>query len=75
LGNAATLAATWITGTGCVIMFTDRTIMLVTFIYTMIFDFIILLLAAVKLFKTMTAGSHPLTRLVFKDGLIYFNIA
>jgi hypothetical protein len=46
------------------------------FIYTMIFDFVILSLMSIKLFKmTTTRTPSMLSKLVFKDGLIYFIIA
>jgi hypothetical protein len=69
-----TLRAAWVPGRGCVITYTDNTVLTATYIYTMIFDFIIMSLMAVKLFKTNT-GSSRLRKLIFGDGLIYFIVA
>ena len=69
------LKATWVTGVGCVITFADDSTLMAGFIYTMIFDFIILSLMAVKLFRTTTGSPSRLRTLIFTDGLIYFIVA
>jgi hypothetical protein len=70
-----TLRSSWIEGKGCVITFTDNAVLGHTFIYTLIFDFIILGLTAVKLFQTSGDSRSRLRNLIFKDGLIYFIVA
>ena len=69
-----TLEATWVTGVGCVITHADGPKLMAGFIYTMIFDFIILLLMVIKMFKTSNEYPSGLGTLIFKDGLIYFVI-
>ena len=68
------LKATWIAGEGCVIIETDSKLLAVTFIYSMVFDFVVLILTAYKLFYT-AAGRSRLVVLIFNDGLVYFVIA
>ena len=43
------LKAEWVPGAGCVITNTNNTILAATFIYSMCFDFTVLVLTAVKL--------------------------
>lgn len=75
------LEAAWIPSYGCVITSSNNKILAATFIYSMSFDFIVLILMAWKLvisspgeldFKTSRA---TLATLVFSDGLIYFVVA
>ena len=69
------LKAAWNqTGQGCVITQTDTTILAATFIYSMCFDLVVLLLTAIKLAFFGSQRSH-LMNLLFRDGLIYFIIA
>ena len=68
------LKAAWIPGQGCVIIETDSTILAATFIYSMVFDFVVLSLTAFKLLSPPT-GRSRLVELIFNDGLIYFLIA
>jgi len=68
------LKAKWVDGEGCLITATDHRLLGITFIYTMTFDFIVLLLTGWKLMITTGARSH-LVKLVFGDGLIFFMIA
>ncbi|KAH8829306.1 hypothetical protein DL96DRAFT_1597609 [Flagelloscypha sp. PMI_526] len=68
------LKAQYFPGQGCVITQTDSKILAITFIYTMVFDFVVLCLTAYKLFLGSGQRSK-LIELVFKDGLIYFVIA
>lgn len=66
----------------CMITETNNTILAATFIYSMVFDLIVLLLNVWKLGfartgaagVSMKSGSN-LAHLIFKDGLIYFFIA
>ncbi|KAF8635442.1 hypothetical protein AX15_000425 [Amanita polypyramis BW_CC] len=57
----------------CVITQTDNKILAATFIYTMSFDFLTLVLTGVKLLSG--SGHSRLVSLIFNDGLIYFVIA
>jgi hypothetical protein len=66
--------AQWVDGHGCVITGTASKLLSITFIYTMVFDFIVLGLTAFKLLFPATTRS-PLVNLVFNDGLAYFFIA
>jgi hypothetical protein len=76
------LNAEWMEGT-CVITKTDNNILAATFIYTMSFDFVVLLLTAFKLVFPASGGSPALfsqsrsrlVSLIFQDGLIFFIIA
>lgn len=68
------LKAAWVPGQGCVIIETDSTILAATFIYSMVFDFVVLSLTAFKLLSPPT-GRSRLVELIFNDGLIYFVIA
>lgn len=58
----------------CVILDTNSDLLAATFIYTMSFDFLVLVLTAYKLFEPNTNRSK-LVELIFADGLIYFIIA
>ncbi|KAF9010225.1 hypothetical protein BDQ17DRAFT_1347770 [Cyathus striatus] len=69
------LKAAWIPEQGgCVITETNNKLLAVTFIYSMVFDFVVLSLTAFKLIYPAT-GRSRLVELIFKDGLIYFLIA
>lgn len=68
------LKATWIPGQGCVITGTNASLLAATFIYTMSFDFLVLVLTAWKLFQPNN-GRSKLVGLIFSDGIIYFVIA
>ncbi|KII86860.1 hypothetical protein PLICRDRAFT_43536 [Plicaturopsis crispa FD-325 SS-3] len=72
------LTATWVDGTGCVIVKTNTTVLAATFIYSMAFDGIVLTLNTFKLAMTGTSargGGSRLGRMIFADGLIFFLIA
>jgi hypothetical protein len=65
-----------------VITSTDTTILAATFIYSMCFDLIVLLLTGWKLVVfpgsgggAAAMGRSRLVTLIFRDGLIYFLIA
>jgi len=73
-GIGILLKATWVPGQGCVIVETQSTILAATFIYSMVFDLIVLSLTAFKLLSP-PAGRSRLVELIFNDGLIYFVIA
>ncbi|KAH0580894.1 hypothetical protein J132_10763 [Termitomyces sp. J132] len=68
------LKASWIPGQGCVIVSTDNKLLAITFIYSMVFDLIVLCLTGYKLLSGPGKSSR-LVSLIFKDGLIYFAIA
>jgi len=61
-------------GGGCVITETNTSIIAATFIYSMVFDFIVLCLTAFKLYST-SSGNSRLVTLIFRDGVVYFIIA
>ena len=67
--------ASWVDGAGCVVTSTNNTILAATFIYSMIFDLLILLLSMYKLVLGVRGGRSQLMGLLFKDGLVYFFIA
>jgi hypothetical protein len=68
------LTATWIPGQGCLITSTDSKLLSATFIYSMIFDFTVLILTASKLVRPSGTKSQ-LVNMMFADGLYYFIIA
>jgi len=75
LSTGVIIKAVWIEGQGCVIIHTNTTVLLATWIYTMTFDFIILTLTGAKLVQPNSRFRSKLVELVFKDGLIYFIVA
>ena len=68
------MKATWLPGVGCAIIETDSKLLAVTFIYSMVFDFIVLMLTGYKL-SNPDVGRSRLVVLIFNDGLVYFAIA
>ena len=68
------LKAAWVPGEGCVITETNNKLLAVTFIYSMVFDFIVLVLTGYKLLYP-AVGPSRLVALIFNDGLLYFMIA
>lgn len=57
-------------------MNTNNTLLAATFIYSMCFDFTVLVLTAVKLaMPTKRSDRSKLVKLIFGDGLIYFVVA
>ncbi|KIP12126.1 hypothetical protein PHLGIDRAFT_98489 [Phlebiopsis gigantea 11061_1 CR5-6] len=68
------LKAEWEPGTGCVITKTNTTILAATFIYSMCFDLVVLVLSAIKLAFGEGQRSQ-LMDMLFRDGLVYFMIA
>ena len=68
------LKAAWVPGQGCTITQTDNKLLAVTFIYSMAFDLVVLILTGYKLFQPAT-GRSKLVVLIFHDGLVYFAIA
>jgi hypothetical protein len=59
---------------GCAIVSTDNHILAITFIYSMVFDFIVLCMTGWKLLFPANNRSKLVT-LIFGDGLIFFVIA
>jgi hypothetical protein len=68
------LTAVWVPAEGCVITSTDSKLLSATFIYSMSFDFIVLLLTASRLVRP-TGGKSQLVNMMFTDGLAYFIVA
>ena len=68
------LKASYVPGVGCVIYETDSKLLAVTFMYSMAFDFVVLILTTYKLIYRAT-GRSKLVELIFNDGLVYFAIA
>src|SRR5882762_3243281 len=68
------LTAAWIPGQGCLITSTDSKLLSATFIYSMVFDFTVLILTASKLIRPSGTKSQ-LVNMMFTDGLYYFIIA
>ena len=72
--------AIWITGVGCWYMGTNKFLPAI-FIYSMCFDFIVLLLNTYKLIGITSSpsrnlmGRGRLTHMIFTDGLIFFILA
>ena len=75
------LKAIWIPGVGCQITETNNKILAAIFIYSMCFDFIVLLLNVYKLIGITSSPSRDLmgrgrlTHMIFTDGLIFFILA
>lgn len=71
------LKAIWVSGTGCIITETHNRILAAIFIYSMIFDLIVLLLNTYKLsgVRSGMLGTSRLAKMIFTDGLIYFILA
>ncbi|KAH9915989.1 uncharacterized protein B0H18DRAFT_856441, partial [Fomitopsis serialis] len=71
------IKAAWIPGQGCAITDTDNTLLAATFIYSMAFDFTVLMLTAWKLTFNKSSGEKrsKIVQLIFGDGLIYFIVA
>lgn len=71
------IKAEWIPETEtCVITSANNTVLAATFIYSMVFDFVILALNTYKLVgRRGPSGGSQLTRMLFSDGLVYFIIA
>ena len=75
------LKATWIPGVGCQITETHNKNFAAIFIYSMCFDFIVLLLNIYKLIGITSSPSRDLkgrgrlTHMIFTDGLIFFILA
>ncbi|EIW78517.1 hypothetical protein CONPUDRAFT_61074 [Coniophora puteana RWD-64-598 SS2] len=77
--QGALLTAAYIPGEGCTIIKENNTILAATFIYTMCFDLLVLVLSAFKLaWQRHSRGmgfQSRLVKMVFVDGLVYFFIA
>ncbi|KAI0642736.1 hypothetical protein C8Q79DRAFT_1003058 [Trametes meyenii] len=71
------LKAAWIPGQGCAITQTSNTILAATFIYSMCFDFTVLMLTGFKLGITTVPRKDrsKIVKLIFDDGLIFFMVA
>ena len=69
------LKSEWTDGHGCAITSTSIHFVLISYVYTMGLDLLVLLLATLKLVRPGLCYRGALTKLVFGDGLIYFIIA
>ena len=69
------IKAEFVPGEGCAITHTNNTVLAATFIYSMSFDLIVMLLSAYKLAYSTRGNRSQLMNLLFKDGLAYFFIA
>ncbi|KAF5379221.1 hypothetical protein D9615_005962 [Tricholomella constricta] len=73
------LTAVWVDPVGCMITSTNNKILAATFIYSMCFDLIVLVLNAYKLLgvnsKNQGFGTSRIAKMIFEDGLIFFIIA
>ncbi|KAF8068974.1 hypothetical protein FPV67DRAFT_1448810 [Lyophyllum atratum] len=73
------LTATWVDPVGCVITSTNNKILAATFVYSMCFDLVVLVLNAWKLSginsKNQGFGTSRIAKMIFEDGLIFFIIA
>ncbi len=68
------VTAKWVPGEGCAIVSTNNKLLSATFIYTMCFDLLVLLLTASKLVRSSAPRSR-LVHMIFADGLYYFIIS
>ena len=71
--QGAQLTATWVPGSGCAIIKTNNTVLAATFIYSMVFDLIVMILNLIKLWGRQKRSQ--LVSVLFKDGVIYFFVA
>jgi len=78
------MKAVWMPGVGCAITETNNKILAAIFIYSMCFDFTVLILNVYKLMginrpsetcNGKLLGQSRLTHMIFADGLIFFIIA
>jgi len=73
------LSAVWDPTKGCIILTTNNKILATTFIYSMCFDLVVLVLNAYKLLginsKNQGFGASRIAKMIFEDGLIFFIIA
>ncbi|EPS95623.1 hypothetical protein FOMPIDRAFT_1025684 [Fomitopsis schrenkii] len=70
------IKAAWIPGAGCAITNTNNKLLAVTFVYSMCFDFFVLVMTAVKLaFPGVRQNQSRIVQLIFADGLIFFIVA
>ena len=69
------LKADYVQGSGCVITQTSNTILAAGFVYSMAFDFVVLLLSAARLIMPKGVRRSKLVQILFQDGLIYFAVA
>lgn len=68
------LTAVWLPGVGCIVTAAKTKILAATFIYSMFFDLLVLILNAYKLLG-MTSNKIGIAKMIFEDGLIFFFIA
>ncbi|KAI9057976.1 hypothetical protein FKP32DRAFT_1582448 [Trametes sanguinea] len=73
--HGALLRASWVPEAGCQVTGSNNTILAATFIYSMSFDFVIMVLSMYKLAVGMNGHRSPLAAILFQDGLVYFIVA
>lgn len=70
------IKAAWIPGSGCAITNTSNKLLAITFIYSMCFDFFVLIMTGIKLaFPAVRQNQSRIVQLIFTDGLIFFIVA
>lgn len=69
------LKASYVPGSGCVITQTSNTILVAGFVYSMVFDLLVLVLSGTKLIMPKNIQRTKLIQILFQDGLIYFAVA
>lgn len=75
LRTAVLVKADWIDGQGCVDTGNDIKILIALFTYSMIFDFIVMVLTGIKLrFGFLQKTQSRLVKMLYTDGLMYFAI-
>ncbi|EIN08352.1 hypothetical protein PUNSTDRAFT_113902 [Punctularia strigosozonata HHB-11173 SS5] len=72
--QGALLRATYIPDQGCIITEAKTGLIAISFIYTMAFDFLIMCLNTWRLLP-YPQGGWTVTKLLFRDGMIYFAIS
>ncbi|EIN04631.1 hypothetical protein PUNSTDRAFT_116302 [Punctularia strigosozonata HHB-11173 SS5] len=68
------LDAEFIPGLGCAATTLSKTFIAAHYVYTMMFDLVILALSVYKLGVSFNEGNPPLVTLLFRDGVAYFVI-
>jgi len=65
----------WLPGTGCSLISTNHTVLSIMFLYSVCFDFLVLILSAWKLYDSEWKDHSQIAKILFKDGLVYFAVA
>ncbi|THV03452.1 hypothetical protein K435DRAFT_651152 [Dendrothele bispora CBS 962.96] len=70
-----TIHASWVDGQGCAVTSSSVTYNSVVYSYTMVFDFIIMILTGVRIRFGRGDYRSELVRLLYMDGIMYFAVA